>query len=51
MEVHNALAMRIKRRSLLFCQESPTTTGVAGNGEVGSSWDNVTSAFGLAAQA
>jgi hypothetical protein len=39
------------RHDLLFCQQSPTRTGVPGNGEVGSSGDNATSSPGMAAKA
>jgi hypothetical protein len=36
---------------LLFCQQSPTRTGVSGNGEVGSSGDNAISSPGMVVQA
>ena len=51
MEVHDAGAMKVKRRGLLFCQESPTAACAAGNGGVRSLRDNGASAFGLAAYA
>jgi hypothetical protein len=44
----SAMRWRSQRYGLLFRQQSPTRTCVSGNGEVGSSGDNVASSLGMA---
>src|SRR5207247_7496554 len=50
-EVAYVSVVPIEGHHLLFCQQSPTSTCVIGNGGVRSCWDNVASPLGVATRA
>jgi hypothetical protein len=50
-EVAYVSVVPIEGHHLLFCEQSPTSTCVIGNGEVRSCWDNGASSLGMATRA